>query len=156
MKSKDGEKEFVDHMMYIFQAPIIQHPMWPVADKIKDEVTLYRLAEVQTIQDKKATGWEVMGYISSQSLVAPLDHNWYQIYMYLFNKYIPGGAEVIGIEVIELGIQQEQLLDRIQRWMFKNQTQHLKGIEKARLQSGKEAEAMKQKVLDIEFEEVKA
>lgn len=154
--SKSGEKEFTDHMVYIFQAPIIQHPIWPIPDKIKDEVTLYRLAEVQTIQDKKATGWEVMGYISSQSLVAPLDHNWYQIYMYLFSKYIKGGAEAIGIGVIELDIQQEQLLDRIQRWMFEKQTEHLKGIEKAALQSEKEAEAMKQKVLDIEFEEVKA
>lgn len=146
---KSEKDEFIDHMTYIFSAPIIQHPMWPIPDKIKDEATLYRLAEVQTIKNKMATGWEVMGYLSTQSLVGPLDHHWYQIYMYLFRKYMPEQAKMIDIEEIELGIMEQQMLERIQRWMFKQQCDHIKV-------KIKESEAKKQQTLNIVFEEVKA
>jgi hypothetical protein len=129
---KDDETFFVDHMVYVLTAPIVQHPMWPIASRIKDEMMLYRLAEIDTITDKKATGWEVMGYISSQSLMGPLNHEWFKIYMFLFNKYLPQEAKTIGNEEVKLGIQENQMLERIQRWMFKIQMEHIKAKEKDR------------------------
>jgi len=145
-KKKDDETLFVDHMVYVFTAPIVQHPMWPVPTKIRDEMMLYRLAESDTITKQMATGWEVMGYISSQSLMGPLNHEWFTIYMYLFKKYMPQESDAIGNEEVTLGIQESQMLERIQRWMFKIQTEHIKAKEK-------DSKVKRQRTLDAVFGE---
>lgn len=124
--------------------------MWPVPDKVKDNHMMYRLAETKIISDKMATGFEAMGYISSQSLIAPLDHHWYQIYMHLFNKYFSKEAKEMDFQDVELGIMETQMLERFQRWMFKKQIEHIKSKEKEALKG--RVEKVKQKVLEIKYE----
>ncbi len=128
---KKAEKEFYDTLDYALQAPIIHHPMGPIPDMIVQQATIYRLLEAAECMEKKmATGFEAMGYISSASLIGPIGRDLTDVMEYLFRKYMPEGAEKMGIDESptnkELDMYREGILNNLRSWLFKKQVQYLK------------------------------
>ncbi|MDP2949039.1 MAG: hypothetical protein Q8P22_05835, partial [Chloroflexota bacterium] len=60
--------------------------------------------------------------------VAPPRHDWFQIYMWLFQRYKPDVAETNDLKPdrADLNAQQQELLTGLRRWVFKRQMEHLK------------------------------
>ena len=76
------------------------------------------------------TEYEAMLYISSATLVAPPSHDWHEIHMWLFKRWIHEKAKSIDIDMREPNINQQEDLARLWQWIFKRQRTRLK--EKAK------------------------
>ncbi len=93
---------------------------------MKEKVHLYRLLETKEIENKMATDYEAMLYTHTASLVKPLEHEWFKIYMHTFSKYhnvkhVLQDKPVEGLDENDL----EQLQD-LKSWIYKKQTYYLK------------------------------
>lgn len=133
----NGEREFVEHFMYVFKAPVITWPGYEdLAKDHKDRIMTYRLAGVKDIQDKKATDYEAMLYISTASFVSPLSHEWVKLYTQLFRRYYGAeNSDAIGITEEKVYDNELHQLDRLKSWLYQKQMGHLKPLlreEKAR------------------------
>lgn len=122
---------FVDQMMYALFAPTLAWPGWE--DLLKQhqaDITLQRLAHAQDVfAAQQRTELEAMLYLSTASLVAPMSHDWAQIYGYLFYRWNPQqGKEILG-QPPQLDPNQQEHLERLRRWIFRHQRLHLKKKE---------------------------
>ncbi|MDO8750728.1 MAG: hypothetical protein Q7K03_06250, partial [Dehalococcoidia bacterium] len=96
-RSKSPEKEseeFAQLFVHILRAPIVGMPGW--VDTLKDQwdkVLIQRLAHHQDFVEGMCTEYEAMLYISTATLTAPPSHNWFNIYMWLFNRCMPEAAK---------------------------------------------------------------
>lgn len=73
-------------------------------------------------QENMASEAETIGYISTASLVAPLDRDWCEIFFYLTRKYmqtLKSGLPDFIAEPIVLNDMQKHDLKRIREWLFK-------------------------------------
>ena len=121
--------------------PIIVMPGgWgtPVPDWINSAITMERLIEnMKAAKGEYVTGTdtEAMYYISTASLVAPIGSDWTDIYMYLFTRSIrrhKKETEVPPDLVHEsLNQYQQQLLDRLKRWIYDKRVNARKERERA-------------------------
>lgn len=138
--------------MYSITAPFIGYPGWGDDPQFwephKTRVTMERLLHHQeTHRDKVASEYETMLYLSSASLAAPMSHDWVQAYFYLFTRCMGEQAKEIGNEVTELGPGQREDLDRLRRWIFRVQMDHIKG----KMRDGNQAKLDKErKQLEVE------
>lgn len=110
-------------------APFIVPPQY--ADEQIPENIRARIMEERLLNKDKEEGTdtEVMYYISKASLMAPLSHIWYNIYMKLFYNF----AESMKIDVsnitdknVVLGINENEELTKIKKWIYQSQKKHLK------------------------------
>ena len=67
-----------------------------------------------------------MLYISTASLVYPLNRDWGDIYCYLFQRWNPAQAEAIKIEPRELDYPQQEHLRRLRSWIYRTQINYLR------------------------------
>jgi hypothetical protein len=99
---------------------------------MREAITIERLIAakngIETATDAEAT-W----YLSSASLVAPLDHDWAQIYLYVARKTYEtyrmkesGVSFSEDITVKELTPNQEQDLNHIKQWIYDSRLKHRK------------------------------
>ncbi len=126
---REGEK-FVNQMMYLLTAPGITMPGYEDLSRLhKDDVTLQRLARHKEIfENQQCTELEAMLYISTASFVHPLDHDWIEIYMYLFKRWSPEkakAADIEGPDELNRWPQQEDLA-KLRRWIYRRQMHHLR------------------------------
>lgn len=125
---------FVDTIMYTMFAPLIVFPGWE--DSFKDhkmEAIAHRMAHQQEVFDRQeCTEYEAMLYVSSASLVAPPEHDWVQVYLWLFQRYKPEFAEANDLKPdrAELNAQQREKLTGLRRWVFRRQMEHMKAKNK--------------------------
>ncbi len=145
---KEGE-EFAQLLGHILRAPIVGMPGWveTLGDEW-DKVLIQRLAHHQDFVEGMCTEYEAMLYISTATLVAPPSHNWFNIYMWLFNRYMPEAAkanDLVGPAELE-GSEAEDL-KRLREWIFKSQALHLKRKEQP------EAKETRQLAKEVEFEQ---
>lgn len=128
----DEEKEFMDTMEYIFRAPIIEHPMSSFPEPMAADHILYRLLEgTKCFEEKTATGYEALGYLSACSLVGPLGTNLTDVMNHLFNKYFPSQAmNTEDPRVANLTPDAARELQQLRRWLFKKQAAHIKEMNK--------------------------
>lgn len=117
--------------MYPLTAPYVTWPGYEYLYHSNDNKTkalARRLASYEEIQrEKMCTEFEAMMYISTATLVAPPTHEWYRIYMYLFQKEMPQAAEANDLtEVKELDAGEREALDGLRRWIYKTQVLHMK------------------------------
>ena len=136
---KDGE-EFVNQFMYLLTAPYMFYPSWDSVWDANDNKTtakLQRLMHANEIFDtQQCTEFEAMLYISTATLAHPPGHDWFQIYMWLFNRWNPELAKENDLKPDrpELNINQQEDLARLRRWIFRQQMEHMrakrKGAEK--------------------------
>ena len=128
-----AEKEFMDTMEYMFQAPLIEFPGQTFPEPMAADHILYRLLEgVNCVEKEIATGYEALAYLSTASLSGPLCTNLTDVMQHLFNKYYPSKA--FGDEdprVKNLNADCQRTLHSLQSWIFKKQVQHIKMKEKA-------------------------
>lgn len=136
----DGEREFVEHFLYVFKAPVITWPGYEeLAKGHRDRITTYRLAGVKDIQEKKATDYEAMLYVSTASLAVPLDHDWVKLYTRLFREFY-GSEKSDYIGITEEKVYENELhqLYRLKSWIYKRQMEHLKPLLRDAKKSSKE------------------
>jgi len=126
---RQGDK-FVMEMMYLLEAPMLGMPMWlDTLKEHKGEITLERLGHQREIfETRQCTEFEAMLYISTASLEMALNHDWAEIYMYLFKKWSPEKAKAAGIEPPdELSrYPQQEDLNKLRHWIFRNQITRLR------------------------------
>jgi hypothetical protein len=128
---KDAD-QFVDQFMYLLTAPYMCYPPWDSvwdANDNKTTATLERLMHVREIFDtQQCTEFEAMLYISTATLAHPPSHDWFQIYMWLFNRWNPELAQQNDLipDRPELNVNQQEDLARLRRWIFNQQMAHLK------------------------------
>ena len=129
-REERGSEKFVLQMMYLLQAPMMGMPMWlDTLAQHKDEITMQRLLHgMEIFNSQKCTEFEAMLYISTASLEYALNHDWAEIYMYLFKKWSPEKAKAAGIEPPdELSrYPQQKDLNKLRHWIFRNQMNHLR------------------------------
>ena len=148
-EARENEK-FVTQMMYLLTAPMVGMPEW--ADTLrmhKQEITMQRLARQKEIfQAQECTELEAMLYVSTASLSGNLDHDWTQIYMYLFRRWSPEKAKAADIEgPKELNqYPQQEHLTRLRKWIYRVQMNRLRsrmgGVGQAAVK--KEAEELRE------------
>ena len=143
--------QFVDQFMYLLTAPYMFYPpwddFWTYQDR-KNDALMQRLAHGQEIWDtKECTEYEAMIYISSATLVHPPSHDWFQIYMWLFNRWNPELAKEQDLQPDrpELNVNQREDLARLRQWIFTRQMEHMKAKRKA---AGKEEPAPAPEVVE--------
>lgn len=145
-----GEDEFVGFFMYMLTAPLIVYPGWEESFKDRwDEVVMSRLLHGrQVFAERICTEYEAMLYVSSATQVAPLEHDWFQIYMWLFARWKPDVAEEHDLKPdrAELNAQQQEKLAGLRAWIFKSQLQRLKEKGKAAQKERKELEVTQPKL----------
>ncbi|MDO8751347.1 MAG: hypothetical protein Q7K03_09435, partial [Dehalococcoidia bacterium] len=148
---KEGE-EFAQLFVHILRAPMVVWPGYEEDFKDKwDKVLIQRLAHHQDFVEGMCTEYEAMLYISTATLVAPPSHNWFNIYMWLFNRYMPEAAkanDLVGPAKLE-GSEAEDL-ERLRRWIFKSQALHLKRKEQPEAEESKET---RQLTKEVKFEQ---
>ncbi|MFH1141303.1 MAG: hypothetical protein V1724_06535 [Chloroflexota bacterium] len=156
-RSKSPEKEseeFAQLFVHILRAPIVGMPGW--VDTLQDQwdkVLIQRLAHHQDFVEKMCTEYEAMLYISTATLVAPPSHNWFNIYMWLFNRCMPEAEKAMiptGRDPAELEASEAEDLKRLRRWIFKSQALHLKRKEQPEAEESKETKKLAK---EVEFEQ---
>ena len=139
------EEQFVDQFMYLLTGPHLAYPGYEDTLPRRDEITLQRLLHGKEIfEEEMATEFEAMLYLSTASLSAPMTHDWFAIYMWLFNRWKPEAAEDMDIGVEVLDPNQVEELNRFRRWMFRTQMNHVKAQDQAA--NREEVEAEKQQL----------
>lgn len=133
-RSKSPEKEseeFAQLFVHILRAPMVVWPGYEEDFKDKwDKVLIQRLAHHQDFVEGMCTEYEAMLYISTATLVAPPSHNWFNIYMWLFSRYMPEAAKANDLAgPAELEGSDAEDLRRLRQWIFKSQALHLKRKE---------------------------
>ncbi|MFQ6027691.1 MAG: hypothetical protein ACE5Q6_09385 [Dehalococcoidia bacterium] len=126
------EERFVSQFMYLLTGPYITWPGWEdLAVKRKDDILLYRLAHAREIFEQQlCTEFEAMLYVSTASMEHPMNHDWTEIYMWLFRRWNPEQADEIELNVRELDNNQLEQLNRLRRWLFQRQMNHLKAKQR--------------------------
>ena len=83
-------REFEFRFMYLLKAPIIvADPSWPIPEVLKESVIMERLLyQKEIFEERMATEWEAMIYLSNASSIAPLDSTYTDIYLKLVRKNV--------------------------------------------------------------------
>ena len=148
---KEGE-EFAQLFVHILFAPIVGMPDWveTLRDQ-KDKVLIERLSHYQDFEEGMCTEYEAMLYISTATLVSPPSHNWFNIYMWLFNQHMPEAPKANDlIGPAELQGSEAEDLRQLRQWIFKSQALHLKRKEQPEAQESKETKKLAK---EVEFEQ---
>ena len=129
MKQHRDEERFVEQAMYCLTAPTIGWPGWEeLLRQHREDITLQRLAHQREVfQTQQCTEFEAMLYLSTASLVAPVGHDWVQIYGYLFWRWNPEQGKEIWGQAPQLDPNQQEHLVRLRRWIYRQQLLHVKG-----------------------------
>lgn len=118
----------IDFIAFKLLAPIIGHIGWEdiINKQMKNEVVLQRLMKVN--DDYKSTDYEAMVYLHTASLAFPFNETWFNIYTYLFNNFykdnLPEDMKNIGVK--ELNSLEIQELDKLKKWIYKQQVYEFK------------------------------
>jgi len=128
--------KWIDDLVGSLTDPLIVMPGgWgeDVPKWIKDQLPIDRMIEnmkaAKENRQPTATDLEAMWYISSTSLIQPLDGDWSEIYMNLFhrvmekqNKEIPGD-----LPDPQLSLHQKNMLADLKRWIYERREKARKG-----------------------------
>ena len=118
------EQTFVQQMMYLLTAPGVTMPGYEdTFSPHNADAKLQRLIHHKEIFEQGyCTEFEAMLYISTASLMHPLNRDWGDIYFYLFQRWSPEKAKEAGIKgPEELDYSQEEELARLRKWIFRLQ-----------------------------------
>ena len=113
--------------------PIVYHPGgWEdiVTGELKAEVLRQRLEKLNNGGWDEATDAEVLCYLSTASLVQPLDSNWTQILLYESSLFMPHLREVLPDTPKELSDYQKYELEDLKRKIRHSQIRRRKSKKK--------------------------
>jgi hypothetical protein len=135
-----------EQFIYLISGPRLSWPGWEdTLERHNHEITLRRLAHAREIfEEEMCTEFEAMLYVSTASLAHPLSHDWVEIYGWLFSRWNPEASQEIWGTPRELDPNQLEELNRLRRWIFQRQMNHLKASR--REASQKEVEEEEQRL----------
>lgn len=122
-EQRQVEKDFVDGMLSIFRPKIVWpgYEGMPIPEQIKTQILIERLILARN-NEKLATETEALWYLSTASLVAPMDNNWYNIFMYLSRRYLTRTKKELPDFLKENIILDEYVeepeLHRLRQWLY--------------------------------------
>ena len=116
----DAQRAIEDAVGCLFD-PII---VWPIGgwgdslpEKIKGDITIYRMLQILKHEEGVATWPEVCAYLFTVTLERPVGHEWTDIYLYAMTQYM-GDSMPADLKKETLGRYEMQLLDRFRRWLW--------------------------------------
>ena len=125
---KKESNDFVERIMSIFRPKLVMpgYEDMTIPEDVRNAILIERMILAKT-GEKLATETEALWYLSTASLISPLDNHWYNIFLYLFNKYclrlkkeLPSFAEE---PVILDKYLEERELYNLRKWIY------VKGME---------------------------
>ncbi len=124
---KKAKKKFIEHLDYVFRAPIITAPGYEdaITKDMSEKVNLYRLAFTKDVSDKMATDYEAMVYLHTMSFSNPFPHQWHKIYLYVFSKFYDI-KKILDRPMEKMHEEDYETLNHLKRWLFKTQVRQLK------------------------------
>lgn len=129
--------DHLEQLIFALTAPIVGHRGWEdqITEELKQDIRLARLAQVikKEWEEGLATEEEALAYVMTASLAAPFSREWYDIYVWLFNRY----CERKKIELPEdlksereLDGMEKDLLRDLRAWIRKQQLKAWRGRRK--------------------------
>ena len=126
--TKTKQDSFQLEFLYMIKPPIIVPPSMidAVTTEQKNQHQLEAMLHKKEIfEQKQASDYSAMLYISFSSLEHPLTHEHLHIYERLFSKFFDI-EKALGKKAPELDEIEKQELARLKSWIFKKQIEHLK------------------------------
>ena len=141
---------WIDDLVGALFDPIIVYPSgWQdtLPDWIKTQITLERL--IMNIKETTEGGvpvgdTEALAYIYPRIMEAPMNEQWYRIYLYVFNQAMKFKKTEVpeDLKSEKLSDYDMQELDHLKRWIYEQRVKHRKEKERsARHQAKEEADA---------------
>jgi len=126
-------EEAVAHLSHALEAPLIGWPGWTdVLERHRSVALGHRLKDTEGFREGMATEFEAMLYLSTASMAAPLGHHEAHVYMALFTRFLPEWAKEASIAYdAPLDLVEKELLDRLRRWIYRAQKDHLRSKARA-------------------------
>ncbi len=126
--ARDGERQFVEQMMYLLRAPLVGTPGWGgiLKERWSDAIIPRLARHKEVFETRQCTEYEAMLYLSTASLDAPLPHGWAELYFWLFSRWNPKAASENDIPSPELDRSQTEDLARLRRWIFTRQMERIR------------------------------
>lgn len=117
-----AKKEFMNHISYVFSAPILVAPGYEdiITPEIRNNAITHRLAHTKDIESGLCTDYELAVHFMTVSLITKLDSLGSKFYQYVFNKAY-GKPQDIELDEYEL-----QELNQVKSKIFKRQMAVLK------------------------------
>ena len=84
------KQDFINCIVYAFKAPLIYATDWGFSNpkEVVQEAKLFRMAELGKIwKTKQCTNYEAMLYLSSITMVTPVTHETYKLFVHCFLQY---------------------------------------------------------------------
>ncbi|MBA7672923.1 hypothetical protein ES703_81110 [subsurface metagenome] len=144
---------WIDDLVGALCDPIIVYPSgWQdtLPDWVKPQITLERL--IMNIKVVKEGGvpigdTEALAYIYPRTMEAPMNEQWYRIYMYVFNQAMKFKKTEVpeDLKSEKLSDYDMQELNQLKRWIYERRVKHRK--EKQRGERRQEKEEAKAKEL---------
>jgi hypothetical protein len=96
---------------------------------VMESITIERLL-LAAKGEHLASEAETMWYISCASLIAPLDHHWCNVYLYLTRKWMLGRKqplpEFLREQIILEDYMEERPLHELRCWLFRKSSEEVK------------------------------
>ena len=121
---KKQKKEFVERLMSLFRPKLVMpgYTDIPIPAKVEQRILIERCIAVKT-GEKLATETEAMWYLSTASLVAPLDRDGYNIFMYLTRRFLKATGQELPDFLQENIVLDEYTAEpaffRLRQWIYK-------------------------------------
>jgi len=135
-EEKKEEKIFVDTILYGLSAPLIFGPGgWgeTYPDEMRSFGRIIRLAEsIKSHDSQMCNKFDAHAYLYSMNFVAPMGHSWTKIYFHCFAAAHNDKWKILLEDPmfskmdIELDTNEEYDLNRLRRWIYKNQVEAIK------------------------------
>ncbi|MDD5511926.1 MAG: hypothetical protein PHI12_14135 [Dehalococcoidales bacterium] len=132
---KDKQTEgWVDNLVGALCDPVIcfgqnlDRPPRTIMEAINLQRLLENMAALHENRSPIGTDAEAAWYLSSASLEAPLDHDWFEIYMYVFNKTCAITKTEVpeDLKTDKLTNQQINMLYDLKAWIYAKRVEHRK------------------------------
>jgi len=117
----------ISDIIGIFKNPIILYPGgWEdtLPPRMYEEITMQRFVQQMKAKGKpieESTDAEALAYLYSAVLVAPMSHEWANIYVWLGRDLVPeGDRKGMGVPA-KLTQGEQKMLDDLKRWIHRRQ-----------------------------------
>ena len=137
---------WIDDLVGALCDPIIVYPSgWQdtLPDWVKPQITLERL--IMNIKVIKEGGvpvgdTEALAYIYPRTMEAPMNEQWYRIYMYVFNQAMKFKKTEVpeDLKSEKLSDYDMQELNQLKRWIYERRVEHRKEKQRGERRQAKE------------------
>lgn len=125
----NGDTLILNKLVSAISPTIILHPKWKDScpEWLIEKIKLERIINLNN-NGNIATDLEALAYISTLSLSQPLNHTWFKIYSYLFNKVLPDKAKEIFKQQHETELEEYEKIElkKLKLWIFKQRSKREK------------------------------